>query len=291
MVAVEDVLTDSLATCVRSWFEPSLNHPFLTLETISVPDSLKPIPKQWVDDVEVQIDEGFGAEDGDILGEGPPKSWTLEEGRRRLREALTRLDLAEDRMAHPQLVRMNRYELSVEKRRVKQELKRYDSEFRKSYSRLPNHYEKEPLRPLYVYYRRLKTMIAQAELKQGGRRSSQGGGGSDDELIGSRIRESLPIIHDTEETPRDNPRPANRRTASAKDTMAGLEARIESLQSEKGAVRAKLQSFQEKFVQENNRKIRFHKDILPIEREYRAYKHLKDEINKAEAQLRDLKNE
>merc|ERR1712136_373787 len=116
-------------------------------------------------------------------------------------------------------------------RRVKQELKRYDADFRRQFSRLPSHGEKEPMRPLYVYYRRLKGMITQAE------------------------------------------------------QITGLEARLESLQNEKGHVRQTLQAFQERFVSENNRKIRFHKDILPIEREYRMYKNLKEEIAKVESQL------
>merc|ERR1712110_54730 len=108
------------------------------VKTISVPDSIKPIPKCWVDDVEVQIDEGFGAEDLDVLGEGPTTSWNHAEGHARLRDSLRRLDLSEDRVAHPNLNKMNKHELGTEKRRVKQELKRYDAEFRKQFSRLPN---------------------------------------------------------------------------------------------------------------------------------------------------------
>jgi len=73
------------------------------------------------------------------------------------------------------------------------------------------------------------------------------------------------------------------------DNLDSLEARIETLQNEKSVVRAKLQAFQEKFVTENNRKIRFHKDILPIEREYRLYKNLKEEIMKAVDELKKLK--
>lgn len=277
MVVVDDILTDSLGACIGSWFEPAFSHPFLDLQTFSVPDNVKPIPKRWVDDVEVQIDEGFGAEEGDLLGEGPTTSWSPEESGHRLRAALARLDLAEDHVAHPNLGKMTRHELAAEKRRVKQELKRYDAEFRKQFARLPTHTEKEPMRPLYVYYRRLKTMIAQAEQGRPGRRGSAA---SDDEGLPLRLgpRESLSVIPDLEETPRQ-------------DQIAALEARIDSLQSEKGAVRVKLQAFQEKFVSENNRKIRFHKDILPIEREYRMYKNLKEEIAKAEAQLRDLREE
>merc|ERR1712183_201291 len=146
-------------------FQPRLTHPFFELHTISVPDAHKPIPKRWVEDIEVQIDEGF-AEEADVLGEGPTKSlggWSTEEARKRLREALGRLDLAEDNIAHPNLRNMNKAQLGAEKRRIKQELKRYDSEFRRNFSRLPTHAEKEPMRPLYVYYRRVKTLIAQAD--------------------------------------------------------------------------------------------------------------------------------
>uniref|UniRef100_A0A7S1RK19 FAM13A-like domain-containing protein n=1 Tax=Alexandrium catenella TaxID=2925 RepID=A0A7S1RK19_ALECA len=267
MVLVEDTLTDSLSVCVGAWFESDFSHPFFTLTTVSVPDSARPIPKRWVDDIE--IDEGFGAEEGDLLGEGPVKSWSLDEGKQRLRDALARLNLPEDRVSHPNLQKMNRHELAAEKRRVKQELKRYDSDFRRQFSRLPTHSEKEPMRPLYVYYRRLKTMIAQAESSKLG------------------PRESLATVPD-DETPRQG---GSRRPGNVEDQIAALEARIDSLQTEKGAVRSKLQSFQEKFVTENNRKIRFHKDILPIEREYRMYKNLKEEIQKAETQLRDLRED
>merc|ERR1719507_153726 len=107
------------------------------------------------------------------MGEGLATSWNIEEGRGRLRAALHRLDLA------------------GEKRRVKQELKRYDAEFRKQFLRLPTHTEKEPMRPLYVYYRRLKLMITQAE---NNKRRNEG----DDEAtgqIGAR-RDSLTTIAD-----------------------------------------------------------------------------------------------
>jgi len=266
MVLVEDMLTDSLSACVDSWFEASFSHPFFDVSSTSVPDTARPIPKRWVDDIE--IDEGFGAEEGDMFGEGPVRSWGIEEGRQRLRDALARLGLPEDRVSHANLQKMNKHDLAGEKRRVKQELKRYDADFRKQFSRLPTHTEKEPMRPLYVYYRKLKTMIAQAETSKLGPRES----------VGAAVED-------------ETPRQGGRRASNVEDQIAALEARIESLQTEKGVVRAKLQAFQEKFVTENNRKIRFHKDILPIEREYRMYKNLKEEIQKAETQLRDLRED
>jgi hypothetical protein len=46
--------------------------------------------------------------------------------------------------------------LANEKKKVKNELKSYDNDFGGSFKRQPNHEEKEPLRPLYVYYKKLK---------------------------------------------------------------------------------------------------------------------------------------
>jgi len=288
MVAVEDVLNDSLSTCIGAWFEPTFSHPFLDLQTHSVPDSVKPIPKCWVD--EVEIGEGFGEEgfgEGDLLAEGPggPLSWGHEEGQRRLGDALIQLDMTEDHVAHPNVHRMNRQELSAEKRRVKQELKRYDAEFRKQFARLPTHSEKEPMRPLYVYYRRLKSMITQAESSNPKIRRS-GSGSDDDRPPFAGQGEHLATVHEEKETLRQG---ASHQRGNNAEQIHALEARIQSLQNEKGAVRVKLQAFQEKFVTENSRKIRFHKDILPIEREYRMYKNLKEDIAKAEMQLRDLR--
>lgn len=283
MVAVDELLAESLGACIREWFEPGFSHAFLGLQTIGVPDSVKPIPKRWVEDVEVQIDEGFGAEDGDVLGEGPPSGWNAEEGRMRLLDALARLGLSESHVAHPNLNKMSRHELANEKRRVKQELKRYDAEFRRQCMRLPTHTEKEPMRPLYVYYRRLKTMISSVEQSRSGRHGgAANAAGSDDEGPGpSPGQGRLADGRGQREGP----------GGSVKEQIASIEARIASLQNEKAAVRAKLQAFQEKFLSENQRKIRFHKDILPIEREYRMYKNLKDEITKAESQMRDLRTE
>mmetsp|Transcript_25777 Transcript_25777/g.47114 ORF Transcript_25777/g.47114 Transcript_25777/m.47114 type:complete len:293 (+) Transcript_25777:94-972(+) len=291
MVVVEDVLNEALSQTVKSWFSATFSHPYLDLETLVVPETTAPIPKRWVD--EVRIDEGFfRVDDGDLFGEGGDGQggghWSPEDGKQRLQEALQRLTLPEEKLAQPQaLERMSRTELALEKKRVKQELKRYDAEFRRQFGRLPSHNEKEPMRPLYVYYRRLKSMISQAEqarLGGGGRRY---GRGSSEDGMRFGMRESLATIPDSEETPRQR----GSRVSSVEDQITQLEARMDSLQTEKSVVRSKLQAFQERFVSENDRKIRFHKDILPIEREYRMYKNLKEEIMKVESQLRDLKAE
>lgn len=287
MVAIEGVLNDSLNFCISALFEAGFQHRFCDLNVTSVPDFVKPIPQRWVEDVEVALDEGFGAEDGDVLGQGPTVHWTQEEGRARLQAALHRLDLRKEHVTHHNIHRMGKNEVNTEKRRVKQELKRYDTEFKKQFGRLPNHTEKEPMRPLYVYYRRLKTMLLQMERGGGGHRG--GSIGSDDETALRPPKEPLSTIQDQDETPR-SPTRSGGRHATVEDQINALETRVETLQNEMDFVRTKLRTFQERFVQENNRKIRFHKDILPIEREYRMYKSFKDELSKAEQQLRALRS-
>jgi len=40
--------------------------------------------------------------------------------------------------------------------------------------------------------------------------------------------------------------------------------------------------YQDEFYKTHNRKIKYHKDVLPVEREYKEYKELKKEIVKLE---------
>lgn len=267
MSSGKEVLQESLSSYVGDWFTSTYQHPFWDIQTIVVPDSVKPIPHLWVNDVE--LDE-FGAEMGDIMGEGPVLSWSQEERKQRLYAAMKRLDLTEDQFINRNLKRLSRAELSNEKKRVKYELKRYDMEWKKQFKVLPNHAQKEIMRPLYVYYRRLKHYMMQAEDPKG----SAG----------------LPNAPDSDDE--NQPGMSPRGKLASNDVEArvqALEGRIASLQQDKGAVRARLREYQERFVVEHMRKIRFHRDILPIEREYRMYKTIKDDIAKVESQLRSLR--
>jgi hypothetical protein len=67
-------------------------------------------------------------------------------------------------------------ELQLEKKKVKNELKYYDQAFQLRFSRLPNRNEKEPMRQIYMYYKRLKQYIQKA--------SASGGGGASSTLSG-----------------------------------------------------------------------------------------------------------
>jgi hypothetical protein len=58
--------------------------------------------------------------------------------------------------------------LSRQKRGVKNELKNYDQTFAKLFSRQPCRSDKEPLRPLYMYYKRLKHILSKRLTEQSG---------------------------------------------------------------------------------------------------------------------------
>ena len=47
-----------------------------------------------------------------------------------------------------------------EKKKVKNELKIYDQSFQSKFKRVPSRAEKEPMRNLYMYYKRLKQCIS-----------------------------------------------------------------------------------------------------------------------------------
>lgn len=54
-------------------------------------------------------------------------------------------------------------ELNLEKKKVKNELKQYDQSFLNKFNRLPNRPEKEPMRNIYMYYKRLKQAITKTQ--------------------------------------------------------------------------------------------------------------------------------
>ena len=72
---------------------------------------------------------------------------------------------------------------------------------------------------------------------------------------------------------------------SATSSIVMPSARLESLYEEKQQVRAVLQEYQARFMNEQGRRIKYHRDIVAVDREYRQYKQLKEEIAKLETQL------
>ena len=51
----------------------------------------------------------------------------------------------------------------MEKKKVKSELKTYDQGFLNKFGRIPNRNEKEPMRHIYMYYKRLKQALSKQQ--------------------------------------------------------------------------------------------------------------------------------
>eukprot|EP01066_Platyproteum_vivax_P009108 Platyproteum_vivax@DN3981_c0_g1_i1.p1 len=292
-----------VADCVTGFLDASWTPSFGNVQIVSVD---VPIPNRWQDEPTL---EDFANLEKDLLSkeepEAPVKSrspkirdgradrwthkdaqgrevWTPEKGREWLRVSLSRLGLPEhlsNRMneltnkSSPQDIKF----LSQEKKKVKNELKRYDLEFKAATAKAPNREDKEPMRPLYTYYRRLKELIQTAM----------------DDHKGNKVRVEEDDLDEDEAPGPTNLEPAmlspTRPNDSARNGTGESyeELRLAQLYHQKNQVRQTLQTFQEQFVRANGRKIRYHKDIVPIEREYKAYKEVKADIATLESTLRE----
>ena len=84
------------------------------------------------------------------------KNWLKYESGKKYEESLAKLNLDNSKIQGKHLVGYSLDDLEKEKKRVKNELKVYDQDFVNRYKRAPNRTEKEPMRNLYMYYKRLK---------------------------------------------------------------------------------------------------------------------------------------
>lgn len=80
-----------------------------------------------------------------------------------MHQSLTKLGLELDTIEKLPLHTLTLEQLAEKKKRAKNELKHYDTKFEQDYKRLPNREEKEPMRPLYIYYKLLKQAMDTVE--------------------------------------------------------------------------------------------------------------------------------
>jgi leucyl aminopeptidase (aminopeptidase T) len=203
-------------------------------------------------------------------------------------------------------------EINQEKKNVKNELKLYDSAFIKIFARPPARADKEPMRPLYMYYQNLRKAISKkAYAKAGGvakkLQSNQSNTGSITSLgsgagslgsnfsnisIGANSEEdkssSKTKIPFTEEEAKKAP-PEELMKKLGLENEKELKKQIHEFMKERKHLRRVLDTFQKEFLKTYNRKLRFTKDISPVASEFKRYKELKKEIAKLENVLNNLK--
>jgi hypothetical protein len=93
-------------------------------------------------------------------------NWIKVEGPAKLKDALNRLKIDLKKLNKKDLEKMTFEQLLSEKKKVKNELKYYDSCFQSAFNRFPVRTEKEPMRDLYVYYKKLKQYLTEAEKRE-----------------------------------------------------------------------------------------------------------------------------
>ena len=95
----------------------------------------------------------------DSISDNPVTSWLQSDAKSKLQEAFQKLGLDNTKVNGKHLLSYSLEELMQEKKKVKNELKYYDQAFLNKFSRIPNRTEKEPMRHIYMYYKRLKQSI------------------------------------------------------------------------------------------------------------------------------------
>ena len=108
-------------------------------------------------------DVGPGARSSSAGGVEDLQSWLKYESSKKYEESLQKLALDNSKIQGKHLVSYSLDELNNEKKRVKNELKVYDQDFVNKFKRAPSRSEKEPMRNLYMYYKRLKQYIEKRE--------------------------------------------------------------------------------------------------------------------------------
>ena len=129
---------------------------------------------------------------GASADDSPVAQWLMVDAKQRLMETMTKLGLDGQKISGKHLQTYTYEELMHEKKKVKNELKYYDQAFLARFSRPPSRSEKEPMRMIYMYYKKLKQYITKAQatasssmVKKTSTTSSVDGGKPGSQIIGN----------------------------------------------------------------------------------------------------------
>jgi hypothetical protein len=145
---------------------------------------------------------------------------------------------------------MSLSELRSLKKSIKEKLVAFDIDFKKKRGHMPSKADKEPIRHLYVKYNEVKNMLT----------DTSGGVGVESKADG---------------------RPQSADSASSKKVNQALGGNTKTLLAEKRALQSKLREYEKKFEVGQGRKVKYHKDISPVEADYQRYKVLKTMLKQA----------
>lgn len=153
-----ELLNEMMTTSVAQLFTDLSKHSNLMKNSSQMGQDKSEIPKQfdfYGGSSAAERQEGQrGTADSSV------SEWLQSDAKARLQEAYRKLDLDNIKISGKHLITLTLEELQGEKKKVKNELKAYDIHFAKTFSRPPNRHEKEPMRHIYMYYKKLKQAIS-----------------------------------------------------------------------------------------------------------------------------------
>ena len=240
-----------------------------------------------------------------------PEIWRNTIGKKKFENSMQRLNVDEKKIKNLQLSNLSLDALQKEKAKVKNELKKYDSDFNEVFNYLPTKQDKEIMKPLYIYYKSIKNAIEKKEVNNEGNsvmnpRYSQVTYSvvSNNSDTGNIKNNNYNNYHQQINNQNNNlnqksnfnyHKKANsssmqnkneiqdivkeKKRSLSKDEINALEREYKDIKKEQKDLKDMLRNYQNEFQKSNNRKVKFLKDITPVEREYQKYKSNRQRLN------------
>ena len=298
-----------------------------------------------------------------------PKQWCATVGKKKYEESLHRLKINERMIGSKTLLNeMNLSQLTSEKARVKQELKKYDEDFYQVFKSKPTKENKEIMKPLYYYYQKIKIVISKKTNDQNSSESETivrnemhnnnshlNNNSNNQSIIPSTLSYNESILtqeasyttntdlaSNTSDSNRQSKisymnnnnnnnnmnNPGNNKTNNnnyiifhrkansgggmssnsqikaedfnvnknhqkrslSKEEINALEQEYFTIKKEQNNLTQMLRNYQNEFQKTNNRKVKWTKDIKPVEKEYNKYKANKERIRQIKELFGHIEN-
>lgn len=244
-----------------------------------------------------------------------PELWITTIGKKKFEESMNSLNVTLQKIKSKFYISMTIEQLLAEKAKVKLKLKEYDACYEKIFNKLPTRHEKEVMKPLYIYYRSLKNAIekrkeekatisttAESELYDktstfnNNSNISHVGAGSfvqanTNTYMVSTLNQNTFVNHGRANSATAPDRGNNTNTnfqveqnikknkrSLSKSEVIALEKEYFNIKNEQNKLKKMLHKYQDEFQKNNNRKVKYFKDITPVEKEYSQYKSNKQRL-------------
>ena len=165
---------------------------------------------------------------------------------------------------------------------LKKRLRQYDDEFARDVGRKPDKGDKEPIRHLYQRYHEVKKCIdrgpAASSVPSSSAVSASASAprsGTADSGARDGAESVISAIGSVPGSPARSTRSEDYEVARASNVSPST---IANLRREKRQLQIVLRDYEDKFLRENGRRVKYHRDIAPVANEYRRYKAIKNTL-------------